>query len=436
MEFNSGLDRLPPQNLEAEQAVLGSMLLDNGVLRVVTEILSGEDFYRVSHRKIFAAMLELKSAEKEIDLITLTDELTKMGALEEVGGVSYLSRLLNETPTAANAKYHAKIVKEKASLRGLLITANQIGEQVYEGSKDPLLVIHDVRAALDELEERSGIEKLERMNISSEELLEFAAYSHETPLGVLNKAIGGFSAKNLILVGGRSGMGKTAFQLTCLRKVALDEGLPVAYIGLSNHTRELIFLKLIAAISNMDYNLLRRGNIPPDKKEEVVKAHERIANAPIYLKCASPLDVLSVLSMIRKEERKIGRFGLLIIENLQDLIWPEKTTTDKERMDKVTRALREFANSIKTPMLISSHMTRESEKGENKRPTLADFKGSGCVEDYADIALLLHRDGYHDKTAGVSSESGEEGEIIIAKGGPATIVPARFFGGRCYWADK
>lgn len=425
------LNKIPPQSLEAEQAVLGSVFLDNQALLVAKEILDPGDFYREAHRKIFETMLELNSEGKAVDLITLSDELRNKGEIEGVGGVTYLSNLAETTPTAANVKYHAKIVKEKSGLRKFLQMANKIAEEVYAGG-DLSLVAFTAHEAMDEIEKSSGAEGLERLEISTEELLEFASYFRETPLRDLNANFSGFAGKNLVLIGGRTDMGKTALQLTCLRKVALEEGLPAAYIGSSNHVKELIFIKLLAALCQVDYNALRRGNIPKGKMKEIVAAHKKIAQAPIFLKCVSPLDVLSVISMIRKETRTVGRFGLIILENLQDLTWPEKTKTDKERIDRVTGALREFVSDIKVPTLISSHMTRESEKGEDQRPTLADFKGSGNVEDWADIALLLHRESYHKKSADGSTE---DGEIIIAKGGITTTVHAKFYGQYCYWGD-
>lgn len=427
------LDRVPPQDIEAEQAILGAVILEGEALEIVREILLAEDFYRDSNRKIFAAMLELSAEKKAIDIVTIVDLLRDKGELEAVGGVQYLSSLADRVATSANVKHHADIVKKKALLRGVLNAVSEMAKDVYEGADDLPLIVNNGLNSLSKIESRIGVGGIDKLGIGADELLEFGSYFRETPFRSLNESIGGFRAKGLIVVGGRAGMGKTAFQLSCLRKVVFEDGLPSVYFGSGNHPTELFLLKLIAGMCSIDYHDLLRSRLSIEQLTAIKEARQRIAEAPIHVECANQMDVLSMISKIRRTEDKVGRLGMICIENLQDLLWPKKTNSPKEKMDRVTEALRTFINKDKTPMQVSSQINRSSVDGEDSRPQLSDLKESGIVEDLADVVLLLHREAYHKKTADGSPESGE---IIIAKGGPPKTVLAKFEGQFCRWRDE
>lgn len=430
-----GLNRLPPQNLEAEQALLGAILLDNEAM-VVEEIISVDDFYKGSHRKIFTAMQELTAENKGVDLVTLSEKLKANDALEEVGGISYLNSLANITPTAANAKYHAEIIKQKAVSRGLLMAATEIATSVYDDGDDVALCVSKAQKLVNGIAEKLGTkDTMKSLVVDDGELMDHIQFSCETPFKELNDAIGVFSARNLIVVGGRAGMGKTSFELTLLRHAVFEEGLPVAYIGSSNHKEIDTTLRLISSIAKVSLKDLKRGRSTGDDLARIKAANEKINKARelIFTKFESKLNVLSIPPMIRALQKKIDRLGLIIIENLQDIIWPERMRTNKDKMDNVLDTLRAFENEIKVPMIVSSQINRTVEDGEDNRPKLSDLKGSGNIEDLADIVLLLHRLQYHEKTA---NGLPEDGEIIIAKGGPATTVSLKFNGDYLCWEDK
>ncbi len=429
------LEKIPPQNLEAEQAVLGAVLLDNDAMQIAKEVIDGDVFYKLSHRKIFEAMIELNTEGKGIDLITLSENLRAKDELETVGGISYLSQLSNITPTAANIKYHSKIVKAKAVLRSLLRVSHEIVAMVYEGGYDVNVCLNKSQALINEVVEKYGLaEEMESLKLGEEDLLNYLQFFRETPFKKLNDLIGGFSARNLVIVGGRAGMGKTSFVLSLLRRVVFDEGLPVIYIGSSNHKDIDTILRLIASIAKISLKDLKRGRITGDDLRKVKEANEKInqARSLIQVKFGSNINVLSIPPMVRGLQKKVDRLGLIIIENLQDLVWSENLRTGKERIDNVLNVLRVFENEIKIPIIISSQINRTAEDEPDSRPQLSDLKGSGNIEDLSDIVLLLHRPQYYEKT---SDGQPEKGELIIAKGGPATIVPLKFYGDYLCWED-
>jgi replicative DNA helicase len=435
-EFNMkheevSLDRLPPQDIEAEQSVLGSMILDSNSIRTAKEIVSAEDFYKTSSRKIFSAILELAEEEKEVDLITLRDKLLSKGELDEVGGSSYISSLC-DIPTAANVKYHAKIVKEKAMLRAIIRAAMQTGQNVYDGAMDSSLVLHEAFNALDKVAEKSKSNEIGRLNVGSGELLERASYFRETPFDELNDLIGGFSSESLIIIGGRTGMGKTSLMMSLLRKIALEEKLPSVYIGSSNHGEELTALRLLADPCKINYNDLKRGRVGVAKMKSLEKMQKRICDK-IFMKFGSRINVLSAISGIRSKQKEVGKLGLVVIENIQDLSWPQKTKDDTEEMNKVLDALRDFTGKIKTPVIVSSQINRKAEDGEDCRPKLSHLKNSGKIEDVADGVLLLHREAYFKRN--LQKGQTEVGEIIIAKGGPPTTVLLEFWGKYYAWKN-
>lgn len=431
------LERLPPQNIEAEQAVLGAILLDNDAIQIAREIIEGDDFYKSSHRKIFEAMLELNAEEKGIDLITLSEKLRAKDEIETVGGASYLNMLSDVTPTAANTKYHSKIIKKKAVLRSLLRASHEIAVMVHEENEEASLLLNKSQALINEVVEKSDLgEEMEFLQTKEEDLLDYLQYFRETPFRKLNDLIGGFSARNLVVIGGRAGMGKTSFVLSLLRRVVFEDGLPVAYFGSSNHKDIDTSLRFISALARISFKDLKRGRLNGDDMKKVKEANEKInqARGLIQVKFGSNINVLSIPPMVRGLQKKVDRLGLIIIENLQDLAWPENLRTGKERIDNVLNALRVFENEIKIPIIVSSQINRTAEDEPDSRPRLSDLKGSGNIEDLADIVMLLHRSAYHDHNK--SSEGlPEDGELIIAKGGPATIVPLKFYGDYLCWED-
>ncbi len=428
------LEKLPPQNLEAEQSVLGAMILDGVAIQVAKEILVTDDFYRENHRKIYAAILELAAEGKEADIITLADKLINNGDLEMIGGEQYVSMLAETIPTSANVKYHAKIVKEKSLLRKLLQNSIKIAQMVYEEAEDLPLLLFKSQEALRQISSRCGSEEVGRMSVSEENLTDHIAYFKETPLECLNKYIAGFPAKNLTIIGGRAGMGKTAMQLSFLRKICIEDGFPAVYFGSSNHTKETIFLRLLSAMCEIDFNDLKRGKVSAKEMEKVRKAHQKINESKLHVKFESSMNVFSIISGIKALRGKIGELGLIVIENLQDLNWPEKCRTKKESMDKILEALRGCVNEVKTPTSASSQINRTSEEEKDSLPRLSDLKDSGNIEDLADMVFLLHREDYHEKTS--ANGAPQNGKIIIAKGGPAVIVDAKFYGHLCNWRDN
>lgn len=434
--YDNHFNRLPPQDLEAEQSTLGAIMLENEIFPVILEILpSAKWFYKEAHKKIYAVMLHLHERNIGIDSVTITEELQKREQLEEVGGASYLSSLLDFTPTSANAKHYAKIVKEKGILRSLILSAHEISEMAFNNAPlDIELLLDKSQRTLSAIVEESGTTSTAgKLQVDEKRIATFVKFSRETPFDGLNAIISCFTPKSLTIIGGRPGVGKTALMLSFLRHTAIEEKRPVVYFGSSNHVEEIITLKLLSAISNVEFNDLKRGNVTDKKKFQAVLAAQEILNvAPLHLSCVPKPNILSVLSSIRALRNKVGELGLIFIENFQDLVWPEKLRSAKEECDAIVDSLMSFTNKIITPVIISSQRNRSAEEeGEEKKHLASDLKGTGRLEDVANIIILPERENYRSK---ISEVPEEDGRLVVVKGGAGAPI-VRFFGNFQCWRE-
>lgn len=428
--MDNSLQIIPPRNIEAEMSVLGAMLIEREAICKVKEILSADSFYREAHKKIFIAISDLHQSDKEVDLVILAEELTKRGQMEEIGGVSYIDEILNCTPTATNADYYARIVKKKAVLRKLIGAATEIIQMVYEEREDlDLILAKSQKLFSDVLAQADGENMLGKLEIGQGDLK--SHFSHrETPFEELNRLLGGFFGGELIVVGGRPGMGKTSFVLECLRHTAIKNQRPVIYFG-SETTKQIIYSRLLSSICDVDIRDLRRGKIANGQK--LTAAHKEIDSAPIYLLAIKDkISAVLLVSQVRTLMKKIEDLGLVIVENIQQLIWPEKFKTRKEEVDVILEALKALAIETNAPIILSSQINREVDERENKRPLPSDLKETGRIEELADKILLIYRENYYAKS---TANLPEQGEIIIAKGGPSEILPLKFYGAYLSWRN-
>ncbi len=424
------LDRLPPQNLEAEQSILGAILIDNDALPKALEILDPEDFYKLSHRKIFYAMTELFDRNEAIDLITITDYLRKKDELEAVGGISYLSSLVNMIPTAANIKYHSHIVRERALLRGLLRSATEIASKVYEDNLDAEdLVDYAEKSIFDISDKRikASFVTLKEVIKDSFEMIEHLYDKKETITGVpsgfrdLDDLTTGFQKGDLIIVGGRPSMGKTAFVLNIAQHVGLELKEPIAIFSLEMAKEQLAF-RILCAEAMVNSNSIRKGFIKKEDWHRLTSAASNLTGAPIFIDDSSGISVLELRAKARRLKMEHG-LSLVIVDYLQLMRGKGSFERREQEISDISRSLKGLAKELSVPVIAVSQLNRSVEQRRPPTPILADLRESGAIEQDADVIIFLYRGEIYNK----ESKKGHA-EVIIAKqrNGPTGTVNLTF----------
>ncbi|OGW45891.1 MAG: replicative DNA helicase [Nitrospirae bacterium RBG_13_41_22] len=429
-ETDVHLDKLPPQNIEAEQSILGAILIDNDALPKALEILDPEDFYKQSHRKIFNVMIELFEKSEPIDMITLTDDLKRRDEMEAVGGISYLSSLVNMIPTAANVKYHSKIVREKALLRGLLRSATEIAGRVYEDNLDAEeLVDYAERSIFDISDKRikASFVTLKEVIKDSFEMIERLYDKKETVSGVpsgfrdLDDLTTGFQKGDLIVIGGRPSMGKTAFSLNVAQHVGLELKEPVAIFSLEMAKEQLAF-RMLCSEAMVDSSSIRKGFIKKEDWHKLTSAASNLTGAPIFIDDSSGINALELRAKARRLKMEHG-LSLVIVDYLQLMRGRGSFERREQEISEISRSLKALAKELSVPVIAVSQLNRSVEQRRPPTPILADLRESGAIEQDADVILFLYRDEIYNKEA----KKGQA-EVIIAKqrNGPTGIVNLSF----------
>lgn len=425
---------IPPQNIEAEQALLGTILLKG----IVPDNLSPDDFYKDSHRKIFLAMSALTNEDRheKVDSLTLANYLKDKNELEEIGGYSYISILSSFVPSVSKIPLYVEIIKKKSVLRQIIAATSEAAQLSYEEQGDVPIILAKLQRQLDEIQASLGATTCAKLDISLDALLK-KFHSKATHLESLNEAIGGLP-NDVIVVGGAISMGKTSFSLGLLNKTAIQDRQRVAYFG-SGVDEDEIFLRLISSMSGIEYKKLLRGSLKGAELKKASAAHKKIAKAPISIHTMpekmSAMDITaSARALVRQYKNE--KIGAVIIENLQQLFWPETTKTRKEELDAVFGNLKALAVSLGIPVIISSQVDREITKREDKRPKPTDLVGTGDIEALARLIVLLYWDDYyHPQRKAKSSDGWVDAEIAIYKMGVPTILPQRFNPRCLQWKD-
>ena len=426
------LDRLPPQNLEAEQAVLGAVLLENEAIAAVIESLTPNDFYKEAHKKIFVAMLELYEKNEPIDLITLTNQLSKKEQLEEIGGASYLSSVVSLVPTSANARYHSKIVKEKAILRNLIVTATEIVASGYDTEQDvhELLDLAETKIfSISEKAVRQTYVHIKNVVKDTIELVDrlFDKKEHITGLATgfsdLDEATTGFHPGDLVVIGARPGMGKTAFCLNIVTHAAIEENVPIAVFTLEM-TKEQIVLRMLCSEAEVDSKAVRSGYHSKEDYRKLVNAAGRLSEAPIYID-DSFNSILDIRAKSRRLKAEHG-LGLIVVDYLQLMSGAGSHIAREQVISEISRSLKALAKDLSVPVIVISQLNRSCElRGEKKNPIIADLRESGAIEQDADTILFLYRDEYYKKQ---DSQAKGIAELDIAKqrNGPTKVIKLAF----------
>ncbi|WP_274655482.1 replicative DNA helicase [Paenibacillus humicola] len=425
-------DRIPPQNTEAEQAVLGAVLLQAEALITSMERIRSEDFYTPAHRLIFEAMVELGEENKPIDLVTLTAHLQDKQELEEIGGVSYLAKLANAVPTAANVDYYAQIVEEKSMLRRLIRTATQIVSNGYAAADDVGLMLNEAEQRIMELSSHrssSGFVSIRDVLMEVFERVELLYTNKGGTTGIpsgfndLDKMTSGFQRSDLIIVAARPSVGKTAFALNIAQNVGVRARETVAIFSLEMSAAQLV-QRMVCAESNVDAGRMRTGYLEGDDWEKLTMAIGSLSEAQIYIDDTPGITVADIRAKCRRLKKERG-LGMILIDYLQLIQGRGKPGENRQQeVSEISRTLKQIARELEVPVIALSQLSRGVEQRQDKRPMMSDLRESGSIEQDADIVAFLYRDDYYNQ----DTEKKNIIEIIIAKqrNGPVGTVELVF----------
>ncbi len=412
--------RVPPHSLDAEAAVLGGMLLDNQAIDKVVEILAADDFYREAHRKIFRAALELNGRSEPVDLLTLTEALRTRGELGEVGGAAYVSELTDRALSAANVAYHAKIVREKSILRGLISAATEIMTRGYEGREDVNQFVDQAEQAVYAIAERrarAGFIRIGDMIMNTFQQIERLYERKEMVTGVptgffdLDRMTAGLQPSDLIIVAGRPSMGKTSFCLNIAEHVAIEKGIGVGVFSLEMSKEQLV-LRMLCSQAQVDLNKVRTGFLAARDFPKLATAAGRIADARIYIDDTPALSALELRAKARRLRRdKDANLGLLIVDYLQLMRGSSGNDSREQEISEISRSLKALAKELHLPVIALSQLNRQVESRNPPKPRMADLRESGAIEQDADVIAFIYRDEVYNP------QTRDEGiaEIILAK---------------------
>jgi replicative DNA helicase len=433
-DLEQNLRRVPPQSVEAEESVLGGILLDNTALDRVLEVLATDDFYREAHRKIFAAMLELSERSEPADIITLSDLLRGRSLLADVGGAAYLAELAERVPTAANIMQYARIVKEKAILRGLIAAATDIATRGYEAREDVDDLLDQAEHRIFAISERKIRPSFFRMGDVIMETLKTVErlYEHKqlvtgVPTGFddLDRLTAGLQPADLIIIAGRPSMGKTAFALNIAQHAALTAGLGVAIFSLEM-AREQLVLRMLCSEARVDNAKVRAGFLGERDFPKLAMAAGRLAEAPIYIDDSPGLSVLELRAKARRLKRDpVAKLGLVIVDYLQLMRGLGAVDSREQEISQISRSLKALAKELGLPVVALSQLNRQVEQRADRRPMMADLRESGAIEQDADVIAFIFREEVYkpeqDDLHGIA-------EVIVAKqrNGPTDTVKLTF----------
>lgn len=431
--MNTFSERVPPQNLEAEQSVLGAMLIDRDAVTTVSNLLQPEDFYADKHQALYAAMIDIYNRGEPVDLITVQDELRKRTQLDDIGGLSYLTGLVNVVPTTANVQQYAQIVEQKATLRRLQTVARKIVEDCYstEDVESTLLDAEKAIFAVTQRRASKGYIHIKDALVTAYGHLEFLYSSKGRTTGVptgfrdLDQLTSGLQPSDLIIVAARPSVGKTAFTLNITRNAAVLSKAKVLFFSLEMAAEQLA-LRLLASESAVDGHRLRTGQLQEEDWQRLSTGLSTLAEADIYIDDTPNCP----LSEIRSRSRRIAQehgLDLVIIDYMQLMSVPARPgqqVNRQQEISEISRSLKALARELKVPVVALSQLSRSVEQRQDKRPMLSDLRESGAIEQDADMVAFLYRDDYYNP----ESERKNMVEVIVAKhrNGPVGTVDLYF----------
>lgn len=414
------LGKVPPHDIEAEQAVIGSMLTDKEAVASAIETLKEEDFYREDNRLIYVAILNLYSRSEPIDIITVKAELESMGKFEQVGGLEYLADLPEKVPTTANVSKYIKIVEEKSTLRNLIRTANEIIDLGYDGTENVEDIMEGAEKKIFNViqnKNQKGYTPIKDVLVESftqlEELYNRKQHITGVPSGFteLDNKTAGFHGSELILIAARPAMGKSAFVLNIATNAALKAKVPVAIFSLEM-SKEQMVNRILCSEAMVDSNKVRTGKIDDDDWIKLADTMGDLSEAPIYIDDTPGISINEIRAKCRKLKLE-KNIGLVVIDYLQLVQGSSKRAqgSREQEISEISRSLKILAKEINVPVIALSQLSRAPEQRPDHRPMLSDLRESGAIEQDADIVMFLYRDDYYNE----DSEDKGLAEVIVAK---------------------
>lgn len=422
-------DNLPPQNIEAEQAVLGAIFLNTDALADAMEYVEADDFYRRAHQILFQAMVDLNNDGEAIDVLTVQNYLTTNNQLDDVGGVSYIAELATSVPTAANAGYYAKIVEEKSMLRRLISTATNIITQANNGDDDvPSLLDSAERQIMDVSERRNRSGFREIKDVLNETLSDIDRLSQQSeditglPTGYreFDKMTAGLQPDNLIILAARPAVGKTAFALNIAQNVATSTDTSVAIFSLEMSAESLVN-RMLCAEGSINANHLRTGQLDEGEWQNLIVAMGALSNTSIFIDDTPGIKMAEIRAKCRRLAKEKGNLGLVVIDYLQ-LIEGSNKESRQQEVSEISRQLKKLAKELSVPILALSQLSRGVEQRQDKRPVLSDIRESGSIEQDADIVAFLYRDDYYERGESKSEEDGDDQDSLNQDVGEVELI--------------
>lgn len=440
--------RIPPHSVEAEQSVIGGLLLENDALDKIADVLSPNDFYRHDHKTIYLHIAKLVEHNKPADIVTVAESLENNAELSEVGGLAYLATLAQSTPTAANIRRYAEIVHERAVMRQLVTVGSGIAESAYmPNGRDAQQLLDEAEAKIFQIAE--GGRKTSEGFTDIKVLLPQVAdridmlFSRDNPSDVtgiptgfadLDSMTSGLQPGDLVIVAGRPSMGKTAFAINIAENVALETGLPVAIFSMEMPSTQLA-MRMIGSVGRLDQHRMRTGRLEDEDWEKLTTALGKLNEAPVFIDEGSGLSSFDVRARARRLHRQCGKLGLIVLDYLQLMTAPAGRQQENRatEISEISRSLKALAKELNVPLIAISQLNRSVDQRPDKRPVMSDLRESGAIEQDADIIMFVYRDEYYHP----DSQDKGTAEIIIAKqrNGPIGRVRLTFLGQHTRFED-
>jgi replicative DNA helicase len=431
--------RVPPNSVEAEQSVLGGLLLENSAWDRIGDLLREDDFYRADHRLIWRHIARMVEASRPADALTVAESLERNNELDEVGGLAYIAGLSQNTPSAANIRRYAEIVRERSVMRQLAEVGTAIADSAYNPSgREPAQLLDEAESKVFEIAEagsrgKQGFFSMPQLLTEVVERIDML-YNRDNssdvtgvPTGYadLDEMTSGFQPGDLVIVAGRPSMGKTAFSLNIAENVALDTGLPVAVFSMEMGAAQLV-MRLIGSVGRLDQHRLRTGRLLDEDWQRLTAAVGRLNDAPMHIDETPALNSLEVRARARRLHRQYGKLGLIVLDYLQLMSSTSQGENRATEISEISRGLKALAKELNVPVVALSQLNRSLEQRPNKRPIMSDLRESGAIEQDADVILFIYRDEVYNPD---SPDKGTA-EIIIGKqrNGPIGTVKLTFRG--------
>ncbi|MBI5207669.1 MAG: replicative DNA helicase [Candidatus Firestonebacteria bacterium] len=430
----SSIEKIQPQNIDAEIAVLGAMILSRESIPKVMEILSREDFYKTAHQKIFDSILILFDKNLPVDLVTMNEELNKQNVLSEIGGSLYLANLVESISTVANVDYHAKIVKEKSILRSLIITATDIVNKTYENTQDVDSLLDQAEHAVFNIAQykiRQTFVPINAIVKNAIEVIEDLYHRKQHITGVptgfkdLDMATSGFQPGELIIVAGRPSMGKTSFCLSIAQNASIQYKIPTAIFSLEMSKEQLV-QRLLCGEARIDAHKVRTGFLSESDWPKLTIAGGKLSSAPLFIDDSAINTVLGMKAKARRLKAE-HNLGLIVIDYLQLINSDVRGENRQQEISSISRGLKAMAKELNVPVVALSQLSRAVEtRGGEHRPQLSDLRESGSIEQDADVVTFIYRAEYYEELRNEENEG--IAEIIIGKqrNGPITTLKLAF----------